>query len=228
MVAPAANASLSGQWRTSWVLTPLNRNFPAGGLPAYPPTAAGNGSSGLPDDDVAAMLTGIYGSAAGCLVTAGGSGFAATTIDRPSYGYPGMFNFFDPDNFLTLSAVLGAGDPFLSSQVRRVLEQSGASISATGQVPHHFEYGSAVFSALSGATMPGPNSFWIRTCLRYAQYTGDLPWLRGYLPQMRHALGYLRSMVNSSVGLLRSSGSLFIDIFDRHGRVQHKALPCLP
>eukprot|EP01045_Picozoa_sp_COSAG04_P016143 COSAG04_NODE_1325_length_7211_cov_23.584505_3_plen_222_part_00 len=150
-------------------------------------------------------------------MTSGGSGFAATTIDRPSYGYPGMFNFFDPDNFLTLSAVLGAGDPFLSSQVRRVLEESGASISATGQVPHHFEYGSAVFSALSGATMPGPNSFWIRTCLRYAQYTGDLPWLRGYLPQMRHALGYLRSMVNSSVGLLRSSGSLFIDIFDRHG-----------
>ena len=44
---------------------------------------------------------------------------AATTIDRPSYGYPDMYNFFDPDNFLTLSAVLGSGDPYLQQQVHK-------------------------------------------------------------------------------------------------------------
>lgn len=49
-----------------------------------------------------------------------------------------------------------------------------------------------MFSALSGATMPGPNSFWVRTCLRYAEYSADLPWLRRYIPTMRRGLNYLR------------------------------------
>ena len=34
---------------------------------------------------------------------------------------------------------------------------------------------------------------------------------------MRRGLDYLRGMVNGTVGLLRASGSLFIDVFDRHG-----------
>ena len=121
------------------------------------------------------------------------------------------------DNFLTLSAVLGAGDPFLSLQVRRVLEQSGGSLGPDGEVPHHFAGDQPVYSALSGATMPGPNSFWVRSCLRYAQYTGDVAWLRTYMPTMRLALGYLQGMVNGTIGLLRAPGSLFIDIIDRHG-----------
>lgn len=90
-----------------------------------------------------------------------------------------------------------------------------------------------------------PEAIWfgrLRTCLRYAQSTGDINWLRSYLPTLRHGLGYLTGMVrqptvfdcrpsgcvcvkvwgrwlqvNSSVGLLRADGSLFIDIFDRHG-----------
>eukprot|EP01051_Picozoa_sp_SAG22_P019552 SAG22_NODE_3648_length_1595_cov_3.252674_1_plen_349_part_01 len=212
-------------WSTAYRLAPNNYNFPAGGgnfsLPAVDRGATGlPGAAGLADADLAAMLTGIYGSAVGCLCTypglaSGGPGgpalgLAATTIDRPGRGYSGSYNFFDPDNFLTLSAILAAADPYLDRQVRRVLEQSGGSLKpGTGELAHHFEGGSPVYTALSGATMPGPNAFWLRTCLRYAESTGDVAWLKGYLPTLRLGLSYLTGMVNSTIGLLRSSGSLF-------------------
>ena len=115
--------------------------------------------------------------------------------------------------------VLGAGDSYLNEQVRRVLEQSGSALTADGEVPHHFIGASPTYSALSHATMPGPNCFWVRTCLRYADMSGNITWLRGYLPTMRSALDHLRRNVNRTVGLLRSPGSLFIDVFDRHGFV---------
>ena len=215
---PSARANLSSSWSTSLLLAPNDRNFPAGGLAALPAAAQGEGgraapgavpgSCGLADADAEGLLTGIYGSAVGCLNTYDGMvepgarlAMASTTIDRPSYGYPGLYNFFDPDNFLTLSAVLGAADPFLDEQVRRVLEQSGASLSASGELPHHFEGSSPVYAALSGEIMPGPNAFWLRTCLRYAAYSADIAWLRRYLPTLRHGLAYLQGMVNNSACL---------------------------
>jgi hypothetical protein len=88
-------------WSTWYQLVPNDRNFPAGGVPTATP--------GMAEADIEGLLTGIYASAVGCLVTYDGQvdgsaalAMAATTIDRPSYGYAGMFNFFDPDNFLTL------------------------------------------------------------------------------------------------------------------------------
>lgn len=113
--------------------------------------------------------------------------------------------------------VLWTGQPYLASQVRRVLEKSGSALSSSGEVPHHFADGFPTYSALSGASMPGPNSFWVKTCLRYAHATADIEWLRGYLPTMRRGLGYLRGMWNRTIGLIRAPGSLFIDVFDRHG-----------
>ena len=88
-------------WSTWYQLVPNDRNFPAGGVRSSIP--------GMPEADIEGILTGIYASAVGCLVTYDGQveesralAMAATTIDRPTYGYPGMWNFFDPDNFLTL------------------------------------------------------------------------------------------------------------------------------
>ena len=40
----------------------------------------------------------------------------ATTIARPSRGYGGNYNFFDPDNFISLSAMIYSGDPYLQGQ----------------------------------------------------------------------------------------------------------------
>ena len=55
----------------------------------------------------------------------------------------------------------------------------------------------AYFGVTLACFAPGPNSFWVRTCLRYAAYTGDEVWPRRYIPTMRKGLGYLRGMVRA-------------------------------
>jgi hypothetical protein len=100
-------AEQQARWSTWHRLAPNDRNFPAGGVPVIinNPSADSNfgnlasvpaARSGLPEADIEGMLTGIYASAVGCLVTydgqaegGGALAVAATTIDRPSYGYPG-------------------------------------------------------------------------------------------------------------------------------------------
>ena len=60
-------------------------------------------------------MTGIYGSAPGCLCTFPNSpacpgiegkgeklGQIATTIARSDRGYAGTYNYFDPDNFFSM------------------------------------------------------------------------------------------------------------------------------
>jgi len=49
----------------------------------------------------------------------------ATTIASPGRGYQGTYNYFDPDNFIALSALLYTGDPYLQKQARDVLMRSG-------------------------------------------------------------------------------------------------------
>ena len=81
---------------------------------------------GVSEEDLHALLTGIYASPAGCLCThenavAEGQQVAqmATTIARPDRGYAGTYNYFDPDNYINTAALLWSGDPFLQEQVRR-------------------------------------------------------------------------------------------------------------
>ena len=64
------------------------------------------------------------------------------------------------------------------SQVRLVLERSGAFINEKGQLPHHFVADKPVFQALSGATQTGPNVFWILSCLNYVKHSGNMTWLQ--------------------------------------------------
>ena len=39
---------------------------------------------------------------------------------------PGTYNYFDPDNFFSMSALIYSGEPFLQEQARTVIERSGA------------------------------------------------------------------------------------------------------
>ena len=55
-VAPAGT-----HWSTSAMIAPNSRNFPVSGLPTD--------GANLPSDDLAAVMTGIYGTAPGCLCT---------------------------------------------------------------------------------------------------------------------------------------------------------------
>lgn len=44
-------------------------------------------------------------------------GQIATTIARPDRGYGGTYNYFDPDNFISMTALIYSGEPFLQEQV---------------------------------------------------------------------------------------------------------------
>jgi hypothetical protein len=144
----------------------------------------------------------------------------ATTIAFPGRGYAGTYNYFDPDNFIALSAMLYSGDPYLQRQVRDVVERSGeflrvADNSSNGQLPHHFAKDVPTFLALSGATQTGPNTFWVKTALRYAHATGDLSWLQQYMPTLRNASDFCFDLIDPSMHLLDAPGSLMIDVFIR-------------
>lgn len=68
-------------------------------------------------------LTGIYASPVGCLQSyyAHQKAIIAPTISYPDVSYSPDYHFFDPDEFIALSAMLHAGDDYLTSQVKDVL-----------------------------------------------------------------------------------------------------------
>ena len=146
-------------WKTEWIVAPNDRNFPSGSLTTGP---------NLPIADLEALMTGIYASSPGCLCTydnevVNGERVAqiATTIARPDRGYSGTYNYFDPDNFISLSALIYSGDEYLQRQARDVLMRSGAFLRVSddnlnGELPHHFVKDKPTYTALSGAIQTGP------------------------------------------------------------------------
>jgi len=214
----ASQLSAGLTWTASYDLAPNNFDFPVHG-PSGDLTTSGN----IPNVQLQAMLTGIYGSPVGQLcthdngvVTGQRVGQMATTIARPGYGYQGNYNFFDPDNYISTSALLFSGDAYLQEQVRFVLERNGDFMNAKGQLPHHFQDVTPTYQALSGETQTGPNVFWVLSCLNYAKITGNLDWLHGYMPKLRTASAFLFDMIQPGVNLLKAPGSLMIDVFIRN------------
>jgi hypothetical protein len=200
-------------WDTVTRLYPNNADFPTHTL----------GPFRMPASDVRAILTGVYASPVGNInsqvnMVLPGEHVAqmATTPKTPRAGYEGTYNYFDPDNFISTAALLDVGDPYLSTQVRLVLERSGAFLTESGQLPHHFVNITPTYVALSGETQTGPNLFWVLACLNYAKSTGDLDWLRGYMPTLRKASSFLFGLIDPEVGLAKAPGSLMIDVFIRN------------
>jgi hypothetical protein len=195
-------------------ITPNNYNFPAGSL-----TTGEN----VPIDDLVATMVGMYASSPGNLCTFDSEVVAkkrvaqiATTIASPGRGYQDTYNYFDPDNFIALSSMLYTGDRYLQQQAKDVIMRSGAFLNATtGQLPHHFNKDQPTFLALSGATQTGPNIFWTKTAIQYAKTTGDLNWLKSYLPVLRNASNFCFNLINQDVHMIVAPGSLMIDVFIR-------------
>lgn len=215
-----AAVRIEGQlsWRTWFELAPNDRDFPVQG-PDGDLTTMPN----VPAEDLQALLTGIYASTVGQLVTQIGGvepgvrvAQMATTIARPDYGYANTFSFFDPDNYFSTAALLFSGDYYLQEQVRLVLEHTGNFMQPGGQLPHHFVGVEPVYRALSNELQTGPNVFWILSCFNYVKTTGNIAWLRAYLPKLRQASAFLHDLIDTNVGLLRTRGSLMIDVFIRH------------
>lgn len=189
-------------------------DFPVGQLALQP---------NLPRDDLHAALMGIYASPAGCLCThmnevADGVavGQIATTIARPTRGYSGTYNYFDPDNYLSTAAMLWSNDPYLQEQVRRVIERSGDFLKPTGQLPHHFVDLVPTYQALSGEIQTGPNVFWILSAINYAKSTQNITWLQGYMPRLRLASQFLFGLIDPQINMAFVPGSLMIDVFIRN------------
>lgn len=216
-------------WSSSITIAPNNHNFPASQLTTGP---------NLPTRDLAAVMAGIYGSAPGCLCTFPNSpacpgmqgkgekyGQIATTIARAGRGYAGTYNYFDPDNFFSMTALIYSGEPFLLEQARTVIERSGSwlCIGAVeknqtctyGQLPHHFAGTTPTFLALSGATQTGPNTFWTKSALQYARNSGNMAWLKSYMPTLRAAAAFCFDLIDKENHLLLAPGSLMIDVFIR-------------
>ncbi|KAJ1434219.1 hypothetical protein B484DRAFT_417533, partial [Ochromonadaceae sp. CCMP2298] len=94
----------------------------------------GYGVPGLPFPQLRALLTGIYASPAGCLQSYyhQQAGTIAPTIAHPDVGYTPDTNFFDPDNFLALSALLHSQDPYFIAQAGGVLLRTGGTMCGIG------------------------------------------------------------------------------------------------
>lgn len=98
---------------SSFTLAAGDYDFPPLSLPAdYDP------ATHVAVDDMRGFLTGIYASPVGCLCTHKNCvvdgqtlGQIGTSINRPDRGYANNYNFFDPDNYISTSALLFSMDP---------------------------------------------------------------------------------------------------------------------
>jgi hypothetical protein len=115
-------------WLRTYSLGPNNYDFPLRALPSDATV------SNLPFFDLQTYLMGLYGSPVGCLQSYydDQTGIIAPTISHPDVGYSPDTNFFDPDNFISVSAMMYSGDEYLMQQVRDVLERTGETMCGIG------------------------------------------------------------------------------------------------
>ena len=220
-------------WSDSFSFTVNNHDFPIwSDADSILPVAGSSVSLAEMQKDFVAFMTGIYASPVGNLCThvnevAQGEtvGQIATTIATPQRGYSGNYNFFDPDNYLSISAMLFSGNPIVQAETLKILKRNGDYINAQGQMPHHFQGTTPIYEALSGEVQTGPNIFWILTCIQYAKLTQDLGFIRGYLPVLRKSSKFLTNLITHNgvvkgmgtfEALLNAPGSLMIDVFIRN------------
>lgn len=94
--------------------TPNNEAAAASAEAAAEAAAEAEGDSNannLPFMDLQTFTMGIYGAAVGCMQSYYNEqqGIVAPTLSHPDVGYAPNSNFFDPDNFMTISAMLYSG-----------------------------------------------------------------------------------------------------------------------
>ena len=130
--------------------------------------------------------------------------------------YNNQYNFWDPSGFFHIANLLSSGEQRLITDARRILDTVAfAQHPSSGQLPHHFNGATPVFTAISGATLPATNLFWLKAALRYAAETADVAWLRSRLGVINKAGTFLLDQIPEGSSLLRSTGALMIDVFKR-------------
>lgn len=127
--AAAVTVPAGTTWAIDVALLPNNGNFPV-----YSVRDVLDASNMGDATQLATHLLGVYPSAVGCLQSYYDKqrGIVAPTVSHPDVGYSPDTNFFDPDNFLTLSAMLYAADPALLRELRDVLERTAETMCGIG------------------------------------------------------------------------------------------------
>ena len=130
--------------------------------------------------------------------------------------YNNQYNFWDPSGYFHIANLLASGEQRLIADARRILDTVAFAQNAdSGQLPHHFNGATPVFTAISGATLPATNLFWLKAALRYVAETGDVAWLQSRLGVISNAGTFLLHQIPEGASLLSSSGALMIDVFKR-------------
>lgn len=230
------------QWNVAFTITPNNYDFPASAINISGPVTK------MDINDIRSILTGVYGSPMSALHSHDYSPEAriAPCIEREGNDcYTGMYNFFDPDSFLSVGAMLWSFDPDVYNQVRLLIEtnlrflcpaDAPASRCTLGQSIHHFVpscnagdpkcvctlnpinpfvVDCVTYAAISGAIQTGPNIFLMFSALRYAAISGNTSWLQLNMNSIRFSADFLLNAFDETVGLLCVGNSLWIDTFIR-------------
>jgi hypothetical protein len=167
--------------------------------------------------DSAAYFAAVYGSAAGILGSYAEPGSAYPTLATPDRPYGDAFNFFDYDEWPTVTTLSYSGDPLLQVEARKILERSESALRPDGQMPHHFESGAPTYISIAKSNQTGPNIFWVLAASEYAAGSGDESWLRAHYAHLRQATDWVLAKYDPARKLLRADGPLFIDVFRRSG-----------
>ena len=186
---------------------------------AFPAHHAENmiAGSNQAERDSAAYFAAVYGSAAGVLGSDAEPGSAYPTLATPDRPYGDAFNFFDYDEWPTVTTLSYSGDALLQAEARKILERSEAGLRADGQIPHHFEHGAPTYISIAKSNQTGPNIFWVLAASEYAAGSGDEAWLRAHYAHLRQATDWVLAKYDPAHKLLRADGPLFIDVFRRSG-----------
>lgn len=207
--APEARATERALlWSRGFALTANNYDFPAGSIPVPASTVGANSStSPLKFEDLRAFYTAIYASPAGQLISffPPTPGMSQTSLHSPNNGYAGLVNFFDPDNFFTVSALALSGDPYLLEEAKKIVMTTAVHIKADGQVPRKIDNSYPTPQAIFDPFWSGGNGqwspimpieiHWVLAALNCAKNDVDLSWLRALWPKIELATGFLLRMI---------------------------------
>jgi hypothetical protein len=72
---------------------------------------------------------------------------------RPEPSYEGNYNFFDPDCYLTVTALVFSGNEYLQRQVRDMLEKTVEFVRDDGLMPHHLTVDQGVCGSLLASSL---------------------------------------------------------------------------
>jgi hypothetical protein len=90
----------------------------------------------MPIEHIRSMHTGVYASPASSLVSFDIiEGVIASNPSFPNRPYGQLYNFYDPDSWMSISAMSYLSDPYLFKEIKKLLETSLRSVLPSGQLP---------------------------------------------------------------------------------------------